>query len=123
VCVVAEKIKNPARVDNFLIEIDAPVALSETHQRVCPGFGAPLLDSHHVDPSSEDRFPGSQSGSDGEVRGATIRPEVPAVQHPSVTNSDRQRFLTQRTCPVAIWSLTFLLPRLELSPQGNFASF
>jgi hypothetical protein len=22
--------------------------------------------------------------------------------------------LTQRTCPVAIWSLTFLLPRLEL---------
>ena len=31
--VVAEKIKNPARVDHFLIEIDVPVGLSETHQR------------------------------------------------------------------------------------------
>jgi putative redox protein len=31
--VVAEKIKNPARIDNFHIEIDVPVGLSETHQR------------------------------------------------------------------------------------------
>jgi uncharacterized OsmC-like protein len=31
--VVAEKIKNPARIDNFLIEIDVPVGLSEAHQR------------------------------------------------------------------------------------------
>jgi putative redox protein len=31
--IVAEKEKNPARVDNFKVEIDVPVGLSETHQR------------------------------------------------------------------------------------------
>ena len=30
--IVAEKEKNPARVDNFRIEVDVPVGLSETHQ-------------------------------------------------------------------------------------------
>jgi putative redox protein len=31
--IVAEKEKNPARVDNFRIEIDVPVGLSEAHQQ------------------------------------------------------------------------------------------
>ena len=31
--IVAEKEKNPARVDNFRIEIDLPVDLTESHQR------------------------------------------------------------------------------------------
>ena len=31
--IVAEKQKNPARIDNFRIEVDVPIELSETHQR------------------------------------------------------------------------------------------
>ena len=31
--IVAEKVKNPARVDNFRIEIDLPVGLSDAHQK------------------------------------------------------------------------------------------
>jgi uncharacterized OsmC-like protein len=31
--IVADKVKNPARVDNFRIEIDVPVGLDEKHQK------------------------------------------------------------------------------------------